>query len=218
MPKRIFLVHAYRHSMAPIDAAFRTGWPQAQTVNLLDESFYADVPPDGAISPALSARVASILRHCVLADADGIVFTGSTFGPAVEVARRDIKVPVLKADEALGDEAVKRGERILLVCTQQRAMKIVRPNLDEAIARMGGRHQVTELWTEGAKAEMDAGRADIHDSIIADYLRKAGDFDVIVLGQISMAGARTHLPDALASRLVTSSEAAVARMRMLVEN
>ena len=36
MPKRIFLVHAYLHSMAPIDEAFKTGWPQAQTVNLLD--------------------------------------------------------------------------------------------------------------------------------------------------------------------------------------
>src|SRR5690349_12514606 len=123
MPKRIFLVHAYRHSMAPIDEAFCSGWPQAQTVNLLDESFYADVPPDGTISPALHARVASALRHCVLSGADGIVFTGSTFGPAVEAARKEIKVPVLKADEALGDEAVRRGSSILLACTQQRAIK-----------------------------------------------------------------------------------------------
>ncbi len=216
MPKRIFLVHAYRHSMAPIEEAFRSGWPQAQVVNLLDESLYADVPPDGALSPGLYARIASLLHHCALSGADGIVFTGSTFGPAVEAARKEFKVPVLKADEALGDEAVARGERILLVCTQQRAMAIVRPGLDQAVARAGGRHLLTELWTEGAKAEMDAGRPDVHDRIIADRIASAGDFDVIVLGQISMAGARAYLPPDLAGRVITSSEAAVARMRRLV--
>ena len=33
-------------TVAPIDAAFKQGWPEAQTVNLLDESLYADVPQD----------------------------------------------------------------------------------------------------------------------------------------------------------------------------
>lgn len=217
MPKRIFLIHAYLHSMAPIDQVFKASWPEAQTVNLLDESLYADVPHDGALSAALYERTASLLRHCVLSGADGIVFTGSTFGPAVEKAREAIAVPVLKADEAMADMAVARGERILLICTQQRAMRIVRPGLDEAVARAGGNHQITELWTAGAKDAMTAGQLGTHDRLIAAQIRTAGDFDVIVLGQISMAGAREYLPPELNSRVITSSDAAVARMRALVD-
>src|SRR5258708_2748647 len=122
MPRRIFLVHPYFPTMAPIDAAFKAAWPQAQTVNLLDESLYADVPADGTLSPSLYESVATLLRHCEKNGADGIVFTGTTFGPAVDAARAEIKVPVLRAEEAMADEAVGRGERILLVCTAKRAM------------------------------------------------------------------------------------------------
>ncbi len=216
MPKRIVLVHAYLHSMAPIDAVFKAEWPQAQTLNLLDETLYADVPPDGTLSDQLYRRVLALLQHCERSGADGIVFTGSTFGPAVEQARDAVTVPVLKADEATGDVAVAAGERILVACTQKRAMAIVRPGLDAAVARAGTPRQITELWVAGAKDVLTAGSLDAHDRMIAEQIAVAGDFDVIVLGQISMAGARAHMPPELARRVITSSEAAVARMRELV--
>ena len=52
MPKRVFLVHPTPLAMAPIDEAFKTQWPQAQTINVLDESLYADIPQDGTLAPA----------------------------------------------------------------------------------------------------------------------------------------------------------------------
>jgi Asp/Glu/hydantoin racemase len=216
MRKRIVLVHAYLHSMAPIDAAFKAAWPEAQTLNVVDETLYADVPPDGTLSEALYERVLTLLRHCERSGAHGIVFTGSTFGPAVERARQLVNVPVLKADEATGDAAVAAGKRILLVCTQQRAMAIVRPGLDAAVARAGSPRQITELWVDGAKDAMAAGGLDAHDRLIAARIAAAAEQDVIVLGQISMDGARKYLPAELARRVVTSSQAAVARMRALV--
>src|SRR5207342_2230799 len=117
MPKRVFLVHPTPLAMAPIDEAFKTLWPQAQTINVLDESLYADIPQDGTLVPAIYDRVASLLRHCELSSADGILFSGSTFGPAVDKARIGMRVPVLRAEEAMMEQAVTLGERILLVCT-----------------------------------------------------------------------------------------------------
>ena len=52
MPKRIFLVHPTPLSMPPIDDAFKTLWAEAETLNLLDKSLYADIPPDGTLAPA----------------------------------------------------------------------------------------------------------------------------------------------------------------------
>jgi Asp/Glu/hydantoin racemase len=216
MSKRIFLVHPYLPTMAPIDAAFRNGWPQAQIVNLLDESLYADVPADGSLAPALFARVARLLHHCEQSGADGIIFTGTTFGPAVDAARRQLRVPILRAEEAMAEEAVLRGERILLVCTTRRAMPIVRGSLDAAAARRDRACRISELWVEGARAAIVDGAMEAHDRLIANAIEAAGDFDVVVLGQISMVPARAYLSAAVAGRVIAGPEAAVTRLRALV--
>ena len=215
MPKRIFLVHPYFPTMGPIDAAFKAIWPQAQTVNLLDESLYADVPQDGTLAPGLYRRVDTLLRHCADSGADGMVFTGTTFGPAIDAARAHIKVPVLRAEEAMAEETVRRGGRILLACTAKRAMPIVRQSFEAAAARQGVTLKIEELWVAGAKDAITDGAIETHDRLIARAVETA-DHDVIVLGQISMVPARTYLPEAVARRVLTSPDAAVARMRALV--
>ena len=216
MPQRIFLVHPYFPTMAPIDAAFKAAWPQAQTINLLDESLYADVPADGTLSPSLYARVATLLRHCENSGAAGIVFTGTTFGPAIDAARAEIKVPVLRAEEAMADEAVGLGERILLVCTAKRAMPIIRGSLEAAATRRRVTPHIDELWIKGAKDAIVDGAMEAHDRLIAKEVEAAGNVDVIVLGQISMVPARAYVSPAVARRVITSPDAAVARMRKLV--
>src|SRR5258708_15047290 len=113
MTKRIFLVHPYFPTMAPIDAAFKRDWPQAQIVNLLDESLYADVPQDGTLAPPLYERVATLLHHCVKSGADGIVFTATTFGPAIEAVLPHINAPVLCAAGAMPAFALVMAKDVL---------------------------------------------------------------------------------------------------------
>jgi Asp/Glu/hydantoin racemase len=218
MAKRIFLVHPTMLAMPPIDNAFKTLWPQAQTFNLVDESLYADLPQDGTLAPAVYDRLASLFRHCELSGAHGIVFTGSTFGPAVKVARANISVPVLKSDEAMMERAIATGARILLVCTARRALPVLRAGLDEAAAQARRTPQVTELWVTGAREAILQGDTARHDRLIAEQIAAAGDFDAIVLGQISMVTARAQLPPELARRVLTSPEAAVERLRALLED
>jgi Asp/Glu/hydantoin racemase len=217
MTKRIFLVHPYFPTMAPIDEAFKSGWPQAQTVNLLDESLYADVPQDGTLSPPLYERVATLLHHCVKSGADGIVFTGTTFGPAIEAVRPHVKVPLLRAEEAMAELAVGMGKDVLLVCSAKRAMPVIRGSLDAAAERQGATPRIDELWVSGAKDALAAGGMEAHDQLIANEVEAAAHAGVIVIGQISMVGACAYLPPEIMRRTVTSLNAAVARMRALVE-
>ena len=44
---RIALIHALKHSPAPIAASFAKLWPEAQLMNLLDDSLSADLARDG---------------------------------------------------------------------------------------------------------------------------------------------------------------------------
>jgi len=216
MPKRVFLVHPTPLAMPPVDEAFKTLWPQAQVLNLLDESLYADVGANGELTPALYARVANLFRHCEASGADGIVFSGSTFGPAVEEGRKGIKVPVLRIEEGMMDEAVARGGSILVVSTQKRAMPVVRATLDASAKRAGKTPAIKDIWVDGARDALNAGDTDKHDRLIAEQSAAAGDFDTVVLSMISMAPARAKMPPALAKKTLTSGECAVTRMRKLL--
>jgi Asp/Glu/hydantoin racemase len=216
MAKRVFLVHPTPLALPPVDEAFKTLWPEAQVLNLLDESLYADVGPNGELTPGLIARVANLFRHCEASRADGIVFSGSTFGPAVEEARKGIKVPVLRIEEAMMDDAVARGGSILVVSTQKRAMPVVRGTLDQAAKLAGKSPAIKEIWVDGARDALNAGDSDRHDRLIAEQSAAAGDFDTVVLSMISMAPARAKMPSALAQKTLTSGECAVARMRKLL--
>jgi Asp/Glu/hydantoin racemase len=215
MPKRIIIVQTTVIAMPPVDEAFKTLWPDAQILNVLDESLYADIPADGTLAPGAYTRLTNLLRHCELSGADGILFSGSTFGPAVEEARKGVKVPVLRVEEAMMDEAVTRGSTILIACTQKRAQPVVRGTLDAAAARAGKTPKVTELWVSGARDALNKGDNDTHDRLIVEQIAAAGDFDTIVLGMMSMAPACAKMPPALAKKTLTSGEAAVARMRKL---
>ncbi|MGH6768914.1 MAG: aspartate/glutamate racemase family protein [Xanthobacteraceae bacterium] len=216
MPKRIVLVHPTPLALQPVDEAFKRLWPTAQIINLLDESLYADVGANGELTPALYARLATLLRHAEASGADGIVFSGSTFGPAVEEGRKGIKVPVLRIEEAMMDEAIARGGSILVVSTQKRAMPVVRGTLDASAKRAGKAPTIKEIWVEGARDALNAGDADRHYRLIAEQAAAAGDFDTVVLSMISMAPARAKMPPALAAKTLTSGEAAVTRMRKLL--
>jgi Asp/Glu/hydantoin racemase len=215
MPKRIFLVHPTMLAMPPVDQAFKTLWPDATTINVLDESLYNDIPPDGKLAPEIFTRLTSLFRHCELSSADGIVFSGSTFGPAVAEARKGVKIPVLRIEEAMMDDAAARSGSILLVCTQKRAQPVVRGTLDAAAKRAGKPLTITELWVSGARDALNKGDNDTHDRMIAEQSAAAGDFDQIVFGMMSMAPAKAKMPPALAGKVLTSGEAAVARMRKL---
>jgi hypothetical protein len=217
MVKRILLVHAYHPSIPPVAEAFAALWPQAQVLNILDESLYADVTPEGVMGEDVPARVATLLRHAEKSRADGIVFTGSTFGPAVDAAKAELTVPVLKADEAMSEKIASEATHPIIVCTARRALPVIRANIEASAAARGRTPLIAELWVPGAKDAIVAGDNATHDELIAAAVKEYADHDMIAFGQVSMVPARRLLPADIAARVVTSAEASVARIRELVE-
>src|SRR5258708_23441139 len=115
---RITLVHALKHSIAPIEASFAGLWPDARLMNLLDDSLSADLARDGRLTDAMTGRFLSLGRYATGAGADAILFTCSAFGPCIEaVAREHAPMPVLKPSEAMVEQAAARGDRIGLLST-----------------------------------------------------------------------------------------------------
>jgi hypothetical protein len=216
MPHRIFLVHANPPAMPPVDAAMRQGWPEAQVFNLLDESLYAELDAKGTITPEIVRRIRLLLEYCVAARGDGVIFSGSTFGPAVETARKDLPIPVLKADEAMIAAALDTGGRIAVLGATERSIAVVVNGIEEAAATAGRRVAIARHWVAGATAAMAAGRRDEHDRLVAEAVGRATDCDTLVVSQISMIPAVLAVPDLPGRKILTSANTAVARLRALV--
>ena len=81
----IALIHVQMVSAPAMNAAFAEAWPEATVVNVLDEALFT-APSRG---PAhVQERFLAIARYAAAAPVEGIVFTCSAFGRAIEVVQR----------------------------------------------------------------------------------------------------------------------------------
>src|SRR5258705_7330801 len=74
MRPRIALIHATPVSMEPIHAAFAASWPDARTVNILDDSLSEDRAESAELTDRMFERFAVLSRYAYDAGADAILF------------------------------------------------------------------------------------------------------------------------------------------------
>ena len=109
MSKRIALVHAVKPAMQPIADAFRELWPEADCANILDDSLSRDRQKTAELTPAMYARFDALGVYAADIGADGLLFTCSAFGDAIDAVARKASFPVLKPNEAMFEAALEAG-------------------------------------------------------------------------------------------------------------
>jgi aspartate/glutamate racemase len=217
---RIALIHALAHSIAPINAELDRSWPAIVRMNLLDDSLAADLARSGTgLDARMTARFVALAAYAISTGAQGILFTCSAFGPCIDaVAARWPKIPVLKPNEAMIDEAVRaatdggRHGRIGLVAT-------FAPTLLSMPAEFPAGVDVIPLLADGALAALDAGDTATHDRLAADAACRAQAMgcDVIALAQFSLARAAPAVARAVPLPVLTTPASAVRRLRSRLE-
>jgi len=207
---RIALIHALKHSLAPIAASFERLWPDAELMNLLDDSLSADLARDGRLTEAMTARFLSLGRYAAGTGASGILFTCSAFGPCIEaVARAHAPMPVLRPNEAMIEQAVARGRRIGLLST-------FAPTLASMPREFPADVEIVPKLAAGALSALDRGDRASHDRLVADASKELRDCDVIALAQYSMAPAAAMVADATARPVLTTPDSAVEKLKRLL--
>ncbi|MEM9096423.1 MAG: aspartate/glutamate racemase family protein [Pseudomonadota bacterium] len=214
---RIALVHATRVAIAPIEEAAQALWPEAETISILEEGLSVDRQKSAALSSELWARIVAIAKYAATIRPDGILFTCSAFGAAVDDAARQITLPILKPNEAMFDNALSFGERIAMIYTFPPAAQSLTEEFQEAASARGSNATLTPYFSEGALAAKRAGDHCEHDLLLAKTARQIKDADVMILAQFSMSGAADAVRRQTNVPVLTSPEAAVNEMRRRVE-
>ncbi|RPI45795.1 MAG: arylsulfatase [Betaproteobacteria bacterium] len=214
MPQaRIALIHATALAVDPIRDAFAKVWPQARITNLLDDSLSADLASDGAITERMIERFVSLARYSAGCGANAILFTCSAFGVAIEAARREVSIPVLKPNEAMFDEALEIGGRMGLISTFQPSIPSMVRELEDEASRRGAKVSIRTHTVPGAMEALGCGNGQLHDELIAASAAEFSDCDVVMLAQFSMARAANGLRPHPGQRVLTSPWSAVARLK-----
>jgi hypothetical protein len=213
---RIALIHALKHSIAPIEDAFARLWPEVRLANLLDDSLSADLARDGALTPAMTERFLTLARYAVRCGADGILFTCSAFGPCIEACAAELApLPVLKPNEAMIEEALALAgpaARIGLMASFAPTLA----SMPAEFAAAAPRATLVPCLSAAALAALDRGDGDGHDRAAAASAAALADCDVIVLAQFSLARAAPMVAAATGKTVLTTPDSAVRKLRRLL--
>lgn len=214
--KRIVLIHAVPAAMAPIAQAFARDWPEAECVNLLEDSLARDREAASDLTPAMSARIARLARYAADIGGDGILFTCSAFGAAIDQAAADLRVPVLKPNEAMFDLAIAHGRRIAMLYTFAPALAGMEAEFHEQARAKGADTRLVPAYAEGAVAAIRGGDTALHNALVAQAAASISGVDAIMLAHFSTSAAREAVESATDIPLLTAPSAAVARLKALV--
>ncbi|WP_426959342.1 aspartate/glutamate racemase family protein [Muricoccus radiodurans] len=210
---RITLIHAVAVAMPPVHAAFAAMWPDAKVFDLFDSSLSPDRALDEELTPAMSDRIGTLARYAAETGSDGILYTCSAFGPAIEAAARShAPLPVLKPNEAMFHGALSAGKRIGMLATFGPSVSSMEAEFAEAAAGTGA--VVETVLVEPAMAALRAGDGATHDRLLAEAAPRLRGCDAVMLAHFSTSRARAAVQAMLpGTPVLTSPEAAVRALR-----
>jgi hypothetical protein len=217
MKKRVVLIHATAVAIGPIQSAFSDDWPEAELVNVLDDSLSLDLDTAGALTAAIKRRITTLAQYALDLDARGILFTCSAFGDAIELAKALLPIPVLKPNEAMFEDSMRYGDKLGLLATFGPSVPSMEREFQEMKARSGKRTQLTSFLVEDAMDALRAGDAARHNQLVAAAAATLGFCDAIMLAHFSTSQALPLVSKTVSTPVLTSPHSAVSKMRRLVE-
>lgn len=210
---RIALIHATALAMAPIAAAFERHWPQAQRMNLLDDSLSVDRARAGTLTPAMTQRFIDLAAYARGTGCGGILFTCSAFGPAIEAAGAAVGLPTLKPNEAMFEQALARspahGAKLGLIASFEASLPSMSAELAQMAQAAGRSIELRPRFVPEAMDDLARGEAQLHHRKIAQAARALQDCDVVMLAQFSMAAALPLVQAELPCPVLSSPDCAV---------
>lgn len=215
---RVGIVHTFLYSVEDLKAQFREQLPEAEMINIIDDSLLDEALANGAVTPAIISRMCDYYQNlqelgCVCA-----LNQCSSVGEASDIAGKTVSMPIFKIDRPMARKAAELGEKIAVIAT---ACSTVEPSsrlVESEAARLGRRVQVDRCFVEGAyECLLKTGDKQKHNEMVVAKVEEAAkDHDVIVLAQGSMY----HLMPLLSHiqvPVLTSLETGVAQLRKYLD-
>ncbi len=206
---RIALIHAVAVAIEPINSAFARLWPDAELMNLLDDTLSVDRAKSPDITEDMFGRISRLAVYGRDAGAQQVLFTCSAFGPAIAAAGDALDVPVMKPNDAMFEASLGYGQRIGLLASFQPSIGPMAQEFQELLDARGADVALQTACEPEAMTALRVGNGDQHDELLAEAAKDLASCDAIMLAQFSTARAQKAVEQATGKPVLTSPESAV---------
>jgi Asp/Glu/hydantoin racemase len=193
---RLALVHTVAGNVPVFERLVAELLPGVETTSIVDESLLNDAITVGGLTDDIRARLDRRVREAVADGADAILVTCSSVGSAVEDAARGRRIPVVRVDQPMAEEAVRAGSRIGVLATLRTTLEPTADLVRRVADRDGRSVEVIARVAGGAFEALQAGDVERHDALVTEAFAGLRDeVDVVLLAQASMARILDALPE-----------------------
>jgi aspartate/glutamate racemase len=188
--------------------------PGFKLLHYVDETILAQVAADQG---SLENVVERLRKHALTAQemgADAVLNACSSVGESVQELRLSLFVPVVRIDEAMAEDAVRRARVVGVAATVSTTLQPTVRLINEKAAQSGQEILIETALISEAFARLSAGDQQGHDVLLAEGLQTLLDkAEIVVLAQASMARVLDSFDPQTQSRFLTSPRLGMERLR-----
>ena len=171
--------------------------PGVQVEFITDSTLLKDVRAAGGPTQAVIDRMTLYARAAEISGADLIVNSCSTVGEVADIYAQEVRIPVMKIDRPMAEEAVALGTKIALIATVETTLGPSQRLIESIGAARGRVMKCTQYLQNEAWDALHAGHPEEHNRILLSAIRELDTmgYDAIVMAQVSMRALLPELKD-----------------------
>ena len=214
MKKKVALIHTGFALVEVLTKLFNDIIPEAELTHIVDDSLLREVLAGGQVTNPVRSRMLSYYRAAEDYKPDVIFNVCSSVGEAADLAASVIDTPIVKIDEVMAEEAVKRAKRIGVAATLKTTLDPTCRLIEKKAAEAAKDITIERTLCPGAFEKLMEKRPEEHDRIVLEGVRELSErCDVIVFAQGSMARLKDSLEKDLKDKVLTSPQSGVRKVR-----
>src|SRR3982751_420245 len=108
---KLAIIHTTTATVEPLKALAAEILSDCDVVNFVDDSILPQLAANGGNLAEVAGRIVQYARFAEEVGADIILEACSSVGEVVDLARREVQIPIVRIDEAMAELAVSRAVR-----------------------------------------------------------------------------------------------------------
>ena len=212
---KLAIIHTTAATVESLKALASELVPGVEIVNFVDDSILPQLRDNGGDVSQVEDRLLHYAEFAQQVGADAILSACSSVGEVAAQMRERVSVPVVRIDDAMAEAAVARGGVIGVAATLPTTLEPTQRLIRAKAFEQGRTVTIKTRLVDSAYQRLMAGDPAGHDALLAEALEAfAGEADVVVLAQASMARVLDRLPEDVRGRFLTSPRLAMEQVKV----
>jgi Asp/Glu/hydantoin racemase len=221
MPQTLALIHTSQVFLVVetmMKNLFAEIMPDVRLVNIMDDSLLPQCMGERGVGVGVTQRMCAYVSAAETAGADAVLSLCSSLGPTIDVARKLVRIPVIKIDDAHTEKAVRESRRIGVIATVATTVGPTVLLIKEKATALNKEVEIHESLSSEAFEALMRGEKDRHDAMVLDAAsRLAPKVDVILFAQASMTRLAPAISEATGRTVLTSPRLAIEYTKRVLE-